>query len=274
MVNIFSAEEQSKRGGGAVGPGEAIRRYRQERRLTLKEVAAKTGLSISYLSEIEAGRKFPSLSVVYKLSETLHIPLGQLLPASEEEEHPLTLGERIRLAREERGLTLGQLATRCGLSDSYLSQVERGEATPSAQSLRAIAEALDLPLGPFLHDRSLPLGERLRAARESLGISRSELAKQAGISSSMIAQLEEGEAQPSLGTLQRLARVLGISPCYLILEDPSLEEMLSSISPELRSLLFEPQVQSVLRMICDLSEKELKLVLNFIRLLKTSKLED
>jgi len=37
-------------------------------------------------------------------------------------------GEKIRQLREERGMTLTGLSRRAGLSVSYLSEIERGEA--------------------------------------------------------------------------------------------------------------------------------------------------
>lgn len=48
----------------------------------------------------------------------------------------------MRLRRKSLGLTLVQLAERSGLSQPFLSQVERGRARPSMRSLGAIAGAL------------------------------------------------------------------------------------------------------------------------------------
>jgi transcriptional regulator with XRE-family HTH domain len=57
-----------------------------------------------------------------------------------------TLGERLRAARIGHGLTLRQAADRSGLSRAFLSQVERGEVSPSVASLTKIAEALEIHL--------------------------------------------------------------------------------------------------------------------------------
>lgn len=59
---------------------------------------------------------------------------------------PRTLGERLKAARAAHGLTLRQAADRSGMSRAFLSQVERGEASPSVASLTKIAEALDIHL--------------------------------------------------------------------------------------------------------------------------------
>jgi transcriptional regulator with XRE-family HTH domain len=56
------------------------------------------------------------------------------------------VGSRIRSTRRDRGLTLAELADRCGLSVSMLSTVERGRTSPSVATLYAVASALDTSL--------------------------------------------------------------------------------------------------------------------------------
>lgn len=56
------------------------------------------------------------------------------------------LGMRIRQVRRARQVTLKDAATAAGVSESFLSQVERGMANPSVASLRRIADALDTPI--------------------------------------------------------------------------------------------------------------------------------
>jgi transcriptional regulator with XRE-family HTH domain len=57
------------------------------------------------------------------------------------------LGPQVRALRRERGLTLKALGQRAGLSHPFLSQVERGLARPSMDSVQAIARALEVPVG-------------------------------------------------------------------------------------------------------------------------------
>lgn len=52
------------------------------------------------------------------------------------------LGATIRSMRQVQGLTLVQLAGLTGLSNPFLSQIERSKAQPSMQSLQRIASAL------------------------------------------------------------------------------------------------------------------------------------
>ena len=55
----------------------------------------------------------------------------------------VVLGGRIRHARTLSGLTLKQLATEAGCSESMLSKIERGQASPSLSALHRLARALN-----------------------------------------------------------------------------------------------------------------------------------
>ncbi len=57
-----------------------------------------------------------------------------------------TIGERLKIARIREKLTLQELSAKCGLSKSFLSQIERGEVTPSLGSLMKVARSLDISL--------------------------------------------------------------------------------------------------------------------------------
>lgn len=58
------------------------------------------------------------------------------------EEHRVDVGERLRAIRTHRRATLKSVADRAGLSESFLSQVERGRANASVASLKRISAAL------------------------------------------------------------------------------------------------------------------------------------
>lgn len=64
----------------------------------------------------------------------------------------MNLGQKIKARRKELGLSLRELAEQVSLTASFLSQVERGLASPSIDSLRAISKALNVPVFHFLID--------------------------------------------------------------------------------------------------------------------------
>jgi len=56
----------------------------------------------------------------------------------------VSLGEFIRRQRELAQLSVRQLAEICGISNPYLSQIERGLRTPSSVILQSLARGLRL----------------------------------------------------------------------------------------------------------------------------------
>lgn len=54
------------------------------------------------------------------------------------------VGEFIRQQRERSAISLRKLADRAGISNPYLSQIERGLRKPSAKILKAIAAGLSI----------------------------------------------------------------------------------------------------------------------------------
>ena len=56
----------------------------------------------------------------------------------------MSLGEIIRRQRELAALPMRQLAAMAGISNPYLSQIERGLRDPSEQVLRSLADSLKL----------------------------------------------------------------------------------------------------------------------------------
>jgi transcriptional regulator with XRE-family HTH domain len=81
----------SQRQSGADAPAEpfseglarAIRELRRERGIDRKTLAARAGISYTYLSEIENGLKRPSSKVLLMLSRGLGVPAHELLGRAE-----------------------------------------------------------------------------------------------------------------------------------------------------------------------------------------------
>jgi len=58
--------------------GETIRNLRKDRALTLKQMARRTGLSVSLLSQIERAESSASISSLYKVSSALDVRMQDL----------------------------------------------------------------------------------------------------------------------------------------------------------------------------------------------------
>ncbi len=59
--------------------GEALRLIRVYHDLKQKEVAELLGVSTSYLSEIEKGRKVPTLEIVQRYSDKFGLPMSSIM---------------------------------------------------------------------------------------------------------------------------------------------------------------------------------------------------
>lgn len=58
----------------------------------------------------------------------------------------MNIGERLRLMREDKKLSQGDVEKRTGLLRCYISRVENGHTVPALETLEKLARALDVPL--------------------------------------------------------------------------------------------------------------------------------
>src|SRR5690349_1593156 len=84
-----------------------------------------------------------------------------------ETEYLKLLGERVRTARAQRGMTRRILARDSGVSERYLAQLEAGQGNISIALLRKVAQAMGLPLADLARDEPDPPLE-LRLLMQSL----------------------------------------------------------------------------------------------------------
>lgn len=86
---------------------------------------------------------------------------------------PPKLGPRVRDERQRRGWTLDDLASSSGISRSMLSQVERGEASPTFATLWHLTQALEVGIDDLVAEPGDSLPHRIdlleRAATPRLG---------------------------------------------------------------------------------------------------------
>ena len=75
-------------------------------------------------------------------------------------------------------------------------------------------------------DREATFGERLRARRDSAGLTQSQLSERCGIPKPTLSRYENDHVQPSLGTLRKLADGLGLSVGALVPDGEQLVERL------------------------------------------------
>lgn len=71
-------------------------------------------------------------------------------PIAAVDDTAIRIGPRVKALREASALSLRDLASRSGVSAPMLSQVERGETSPTLQVASRIAQGLDLKLSQLL----------------------------------------------------------------------------------------------------------------------------
>lgn len=99
---------------------------------------------------------------------------------------PSMLGARIRHARRVAQLTMTQVAARATCSESLISKIENGQATPSLAMLHRIAVALDTNIATLMEDGTvdspvLRSGERPVMKAGGISLERLVLPKRGGL---------------------------------------------------------------------------------------------
>ncbi len=86
----------------------------------------------------------------------------------------VSIGERLRSARERAGFTLDQTAELSGLSKAHLSRLESAERQPSIAALLTLADALGTPVSTLLGEQqrgtSLHISTQAEERRVSKGL--------------------------------------------------------------------------------------------------------
>ena len=107
------------------------------------------------------------------------------------------------------------------------------------------------------------IGERIRTIREEKNLSQGDIEKRTGLLRTYLSRIENGHMVPSVDTLEKFARALGVPLHQLFYEG---EE-----PPELARL---PKRATPARIAFDRSERERRFLLNLSRLIARMKKRD
>lgn len=129
----------------------------------------------------------------------------------------MSLGQKIRDFRKERGITLADLAGKMQISTSYLSALERGLRKPSIQMLKRISEELNISVVYLVGGMDDAVNaEKLRFMRESRSLSLEDLSEISEIPLVTLKKFEAGTAVLSADDLQRLSEALNVPLRYFL----------------------------------------------------------
>jgi transcriptional regulator with XRE-family HTH domain len=140
--------------------GPRLRALRQQRDMTLADLSAATGISVSTLSRLESGQRRPNLELLLPLAQAHKVPLDELIGA------PPTGDPRIHAQPFTRnGMTVLPLTRRTGGVQAYklVIPMSRARQEPDLQVhegyewLYVLSGELRIVLGE--HDLLLRAGE-------------------------------------------------------------------------------------------------------------------
>jgi len=151
---------------GLVGP--RIRSLRLQRRLTLKAVADKAGITSSALSQIERNHSNPSVSSLKAIADALGTTIGHLIPSSPVSDRRVVRATERKRLSPRRGITYELLTPDLsGQIEFILSVYEPGATTgdetfayPAEQCGVVLAGVADVTLYDTVHH--LGAGDSIR----------------------------------------------------------------------------------------------------------------
>lgn len=69
----------------------------------------------------------------------------------------MIIGDRLRVLREQKHLSQGDIERKTGLLRCYISRVENGHTVPSIDTLEKLARALEIPLYQLFYEGEKPM---------------------------------------------------------------------------------------------------------------------
>jgi transcriptional regulator with XRE-family HTH domain len=121
----------------------------------------------------------------------------------------MIIGERIRLLRETKSLSQGDIEKRTGLLRCYISRVENGHTVPAIETLEKLARAMEVPLYQLFYDGEeppeLPNLPKGKTGDEIAWGSTGKEARFMGRFRRLLSQLEEPDRRLLLFMAQKMA---------------------------------------------------------------------
>ena len=186
----------------------------RRRGLTMKELAARMGVSASYLSQIANGRRPWTPKMREKAAAVLGEVPGQGIVYRQ---GGVVHGESsfIRERARVMGMSIQDLADRVGVSYGYMSQLARGHSNMGVKVQARVESALQAPAkvapaqcanrqGCVVSGESSYIRERAR----ELGLSLRDLADRVGVSYSYMSQVARGHSNMGVKVQARVESAL------------------------------------------------------------------
>jgi transcriptional regulator with XRE-family HTH domain len=109
----------------------------------------------------------------------------------------MIIGDRLRLLRETKKLSQGDIEKRTGLLRCYISRVENGHTVPAIETLEKLARAMEVPLYQLFYDGEeppeLPNLPKRKSADDIAWGSKGKEARSSGRFRRLLGRIEESD---------------------------------------------------------------------------------
>jgi XRE family aerobic/anaerobic benzoate catabolism transcriptional regulator len=151
--------------------GQRVRSARAARAMTMKQLAAESGISLPYLSRVEKGDGNISIAVLYRLAMALNLPIENLL--ADHERHGSNYMLVMELLKRQSPQQLAEIRQ---LLTEHLSGRHDQAAAPRKLALIGLRGAGKSTLGPLIAaELGIPFVELNREIETEAGISLNEI---------------------------------------------------------------------------------------------------
>ena len=140
--------------------GRRLRAARNQAGLSQAQVAARLGIRQSYVSRVERGAQNISVLAGARFAQAMGYIFSTEFRVKPRDNDGIAFGRRLREVRRRAGLSQAEVAARLGITQSYVSRVERGDQNVTLSTCEAFARAVgcifSAVLTPQPSDSDLP----------------------------------------------------------------------------------------------------------------------
>lgn len=130
----------------------------------------------------------------------------------------MSFGERLRTARENKGMTQKALAEAVGVSQQYYGRFEKGEGEPNLKTLELMTVILEVSADHLISgdDECKSSGDRLKRIRVARGMTQEKLATVLETGKTTVSNYETGYSEPNFEILIKICKSFNVSSDYLL----------------------------------------------------------
>ena len=222
--------------GGNTMLGKRINELRRASGMTQEELGKKLGVIKQTVSSWEKGISEVRNDTLITLSRLFGVTTDYLLGLegrdsmeTNEKSNEIVhrTGQNIKNLRERKGLTQQELAVRVDVAQATVANWESGRREPDINILIRIAKLFNVTLDELVMKELTPpipmYARNLAYLRRKHGMTQADVANLLGVSKATSCKYENGDVEPNVEQLIKLAEFFGVTMDQIIKQDLSQE---------------------------------------------------